>query len=356
MPIVPEQNLQVPESSVVSLAAYARHIQACECNFFGVVNGPKCTYTRGCTSIWTMNQRNWVQYYLAEAQYEIEQVIHYNVGQRWTVDEEQPYTIPMLTNWGYLVSGGVETTADIELASVVDHTADPAVIGPILTTVTDTTTIHVFHPGSDIEIVPSKVTISGGSVTIEIPRCRMVKPSLADNDKAGIGYSTIANFSATVDVKHIYNVDSTPATLVYKQCQTATSCTDEETTACIYVRNAKIGSIQVRSNCSMCGGLYKAKLNYFSGRLYMNSSGNLTRWGRQAQDMIIRLAHAKMPHEPCACDAASEMWKRDREVIIDGFGRPRRGSASPFGPEEGAWAAYVFCNAPGMELVRGAVL
>jgi hypothetical protein len=356
MPIVSEQTLQVPESSIVSLAAYARHIQACECSFFGVVNGPECTYTRGCTSIWTMNQRNWVQYYLAEAQYEIEEVIHYNIGRRWTVDEEHAYASSIITDLGYLISGGVETTADVSIGEAVDHTTDPAVIGPIVTTITDVTTIHVYHPGSDIEIIPSKVTISGGSLTIEVPRCRMVVPTLADNAPAGLGYTTAANFSTTVDIKHIYNVNTTPATLIYKECQTATDCTDAETEACIYVRNSKIGAVQVRPSCVMfCSTLYKAKLSYYSGRLYTDSNGYLTRWGRQAQDSIIRLAHAKMPHEPCSCDAATEMWKRDREVIIDGFGRPLRG-VSPFGPEEGAWAAYTFCNAPGMELVRGAVL
>ena len=357
MPIVPAQDLQVPEASIVSLAAYARHIQACECGFFGVVNGPECTYTRGCREIWTMDQRDWVQYYLAEAQYEIEEVIHYNIGRRWTVDEVHPYENPIITDLGYLVNGGVETTVVVSAAEAVDHTADPAIVGPVLVTFTDVNEVRVYHPSSDIEIIPSNIVITGGFLTITIPRCRMVKPTLADNSTAGLGYATAANFSATVDINRVYNVNSTPATMVYKLCQTATDCEDTETEACIYVRNAKIGSVQVRPSCvvSFCGALYKVKLSYYSGRLYSDSDGYLTRWGRQAQDSIIRLAHAKMPHEPCGCDAATEMWKRDREIIADGFGRPIRG-VSPFGPEEGAWAAYTFCNAPGMELVRGATL
>ena len=355
--VVPAQGLQVPEDSVVTMAAYARHIQACECGFFGVVNGPECTYDNGCSNIWTMDQRDWVQYYLAEAQYEIEEVIKYNIGQRWVVDEEHSYSNPIITTLGYVVSGGVETTADLYLSQAASHATDPVVIGPLVTTVTDVNAIQVYHPGSDIRIVPSKIAISGGSVTITIPRCRMVKPSLCDNSTAGLSYTDTNNFSATVDIKHIYNTNTTPATLVYRSCQTSTECTDTETTACIYVHDATLGIVSVVPNyiTSLCGSMDRVKLSYLSGRLFANEKGYLTRWGRQAQDTIIRLAHAKMPHAPCACDAATQMWTRDREIIVDGFGRSVRG-ISPFGPEEGAWAAYTFCSAPGMELVRGAIL
>jgi hypothetical protein len=356
MPIVPTQETQHPETSIVSLAAYARHIKACECGFYGVVNGPECTYSGGCQTLWSKEQRDWVQYYLAEAQHEIEETIHYFIGRRWVVDEEHAYARRILTNWGYVVSGGVETEAVIASGEAVDHTGDPAIIGPVATTVTDASEIHVYHPGSDIEIIPSSIEISGGQVTVEVPRCRMVKPALVDNSTSGLEYTDTSNFSATVDLKRTYNVDDNPASLVYKLCQSRTSCTDTEAEACLYVRKPKVGSVEVRSDCAtVCGTLYKAKLSYYAGRQMVDANGYFTRWGRQAFTAIIRLAHAKMPHAPCDCEAADEMWARDREVIVDGFGRPRRG-VSPFGPEEGAWAAYNFANAPGMELVRGATL
>jgi len=357
MGIVPAQDLQVPEDSIVSLAAYARHIQACECGFFGVVNGPECTYDNGCSNIWTKDQRDWVQYYLAEAQHEIEEVIHYNIGLRWTVDEEHPYTLPLITTLGYLSSGGVETTESLFHGQVVTHTVDPVVLGPLAVTFTNVNEVRIYHHDSDIRIFPSKITIVAGQMNITIPRCRLVKPDLVDNPEAGLSYATTSNFASSVNILRTYNVDTTPATLVYKLCQTATSCTDTETSACMYVYDAMLGEVSVRTTClaAFCGSLYKVKLNYYSGRQYSDGNGYLTRWGRQAQDTIIRLAHAKMPHAPCACDAATQMWTRDREIIVDGFGRSIRG-ISPFGPEEGAWAAYTFCSAPGMELVRGAIL
>ena len=355
MPIVPTQATANPETSIITLAAYARHIQACECGFFGVVNGPECVYSSGCRAVWTKEQRDWAQYYLAEAQYEIEKQARYFIGRRWVVDEEHNYENPVLTNYGYVHSGGVKTETAIQDGAAVSHATDPATVGPIATTVTDINEIHVYHPGSDLEIIPSSITLSGGAVSFEIPRCRMVKPELQDNPSAGLEYSTLTNFSQTVDVKRIYNTNNNPATLVYRKCQTRTDCTDTEKTACLCVRYPKIGSVAVEPDCLYtCGRLYKVKLNYYAGRRFVDDNGLLHPWARQAQDAIIRLAHAKMPHPACDCDAASEMWARDRNVIVDGFGRYQRGGMTPFGPQEGAWVAWEF--AEDMKLRRGAVL
>jgi len=356
MAIVPEQTLQVPETSIVSLAAYARHVQVCECSMFGVVGNADCVPSADCRTIWTKDQRDWIQYYLAEAQYEIEEVLNYTIGRRWQTDEEHDYEWPIIADWGYVISGGVRTVTTITAGQAVSHVDDPATVGPFATTVTDPREIKVYHPGSDIEIIPSAITISGGAMTISIPRCRMVKPELVDNSTAGIAYDDVNNFSATADVVRVYNVDNNPAELVFQQCQTRTSCTETTQDACIYVRKPLIGSVLVRADCiTACGRLYKARLNYYAGREYADENGYLTSWGRQAQDAIIRLAHAKMPSEPCGCDAANRMWERDRMVVVDSLGRPNRG-ISLFGPEEGAWAAYNFAKAPGMQLYRSAVL
>jgi len=349
MAILGLASLQEPEQSSVTLAAYARHIQACECAFFGVVNAPACTYHSGCRTLWTKEQRDWVQYYLAEAQHEIEEVIHYFIGPRWVVNEEHPYSRTLLTRWGYVISGGVAVDEALAAGATVDYTDEPATIGPLATTVTDVNEVHFYHADSDIEIIPSAVEIAAGMLTAAIPRCRLVLPELADNPTAGLEYADLDNFAEEVDVIRRYNDATNPATLVYPAC---TGCTEREATTCLQVTAPEIGAVRLGS---VSGTPYKVRLSYYAGREFTDSHGRLTRWGLQAQTAIIRLAHAKMPHAPCACDAADELWKRDREVIVDGFGRPRRG-ISPFGPEEGAWAAYAFCAAPGMELVRGGTL
>ena len=62
-----------------------------------------------------------------------------------------------------------------------------------------------------------------------------------------------------------------------------------------------------------------------------------------------------MPHAPCDCDPVTNLWKRDRNVLVDTIGRALRGT-TPFGVEEGAWTAWRFATSPGMRLRKAAVL
>lgn len=357
MPIVPVQSMPVPETSIVSLPAYARHLQVCECAFYGITGGPECVYSGACGKIWTQDMRDWAAYYLAEAQYELEKFIGYFIGRRWVVDERRDVKSRIMTRWGYVVSGGVKQTDIVADSTVVNHATDPAVIGPVATTATDSQELHLYHEDSDIEIIPSAVLIAGGNVTFEVPRCRMVLPSKANNSEAGLSYSNLTNFASAVDVKWEYNVDNNPASLIYQSCNGVANCTDTSVDACIYVHKSRVGSVSVSigSVCSGCGALMGVDLNYYAGRPFTDADGNYTDFARQAQDAIIRLAHSKMPQAPCDCSAADEMWKRDRTVITDAFGKSIRG-ISPFGVMEGAWAAYTFAKSPGMKLYRGATL
>jgi len=348
MPVIPVETEQYPEASAVTLAAYARHIQVCECQFFGVKDAPNCTGT-GCKTIWTKEERDWVQYYLAESQWEIENIIHYPVGKRWITEERHSITYPILTRLGYVISGGTQTESAISAGEAVDHTTDPATVGPIATTVTDAEEIHVFHPGSDIEIDPSAITLSGGFVTIRIPRCRMVKPVHANNPATGWPYANLAYFSATVDVKRIYNTNSNPATIIHQKA--CADCEEETEPVCLNIQKGKIGQVAIGGRC--IPGEW-VDLNYYAGRPLI-TNGVYTAFGRQAQDCIIRLAHVKMPHAPCDCDPVTNLWERDRNVLVDNFGRPLRG-VTPFGVEEGAWTAWRFANSPGMRLRKAAVL
>lgn len=350
MPILPQQTSAFPETSAVSLAMYARAIQVCECQFFGVKNGPDCTAT-GCKSIWTKEERDWVEFYLAEAQWEIENIIHYPIGLRWITNERHTIKHPILTNWGYVVNGGTQAETTIAASAAVNHLTDPATVGPLATTVTDPDEIVVFHPGTEHAIDPSSVTINSGFVTITIPRCRMVKPEYMDNPAAGINYSDLDYFAEYVDVKRIYNYNNNPATLLRQSC--LSNCGEVTGTTCLYVQKGVIGQVALGDNCSICCAEW-ADLNYYAGRPLI-IDGQYTRFGRQAQDAIIRLAHVKMPHAPCDCDPVTNLWKRDRNVLVDTIGRALRGT-TPFGVEEGAWTAWRFATSPGMRLRKAAVL
>lgn len=352
MTVVAVQSALVNEASAVRLAHYSAIVGYPECAFFGV-NREGDKDTGQCREIWTKEQRDMVLKYLAEAQYEIEQEIAYPLsphyigqGQSEEYQDWQPYKRRVVTKFARFIEAGIEATANISLGEAVDHTSDPAVIGPVATAVINEDEIHVYHPGSDVEIDPSSITIAGGNLTIQIPRCRMVTEAQADNPITGLDYTELANFEATVDIKRVYTNTNTQATLVYlKSC---TGCEEETLSGCIYVRDKTVGVLDIQlsgTNNNLCRCQPETiKLHYLAGADVLT---------RQAEDAIIRLAHAKMPSEPCGCEVIKRLWKRDHDIpdVLD-----RERLNCPFGLNNGAWIAWKFAKSPGMKVYRASVL
>lgn len=352
MTIVAAQSALVAQDSAVRLARYAQIIEYPECNFFGV-NNPNISTGFQCREIWTKTQRDMILKYLAEAQYEIEQIIGYPLSPRWIGQgQTQEYTdwqpVPrgnrIITRFARYIEAGIQATSDISLGVAIDQTSDPAVIGPVATTVTDTDEIRVYHPDLDVEIDPSDITISGGNVTITVPRCRTVKQSVADNPVTGLDYTDLSNFETTVDLKRVYNDSSVQAILAYPS--SCTGCTETTLSACFYPRNKRLGILDFQlssgsSNLCGCRGEI-IRLNYKAGADVLT---------RQAEDAIIRLAHAKMPVEPCGCDVVLRLWGRDRNV-------PEVLTAErlncPFGLNDGAWIAFQFAQS--MKIYKGSII
>jgi len=367
--VVPaEATLSTARIGAVPPARYAHIVQTPECAFWGVRRTDDTRYE--CRDIWTKSYRDMVQRYVLEAQEEIEDMIGYLLSPDWVtgvpndggerLTDQQLYRYPLLAKWGYVIAGGVRATETIQAGAVVDHTSDPAVVGPIATTVTDTGEVHVYHPGTESEITPSSVTISGGNLTVQIPRCRMVKAALADNPSDGLDYDDLTNFESTVDVVRVYNDPSTNAVLVWPHsCSTYPNCSCSEytRTACIYVRDSRTGRLDVlqatysggawtssvTGPSNLCGGMPEVvRLYYYAGVQTLT---------RQQEDAIVRLAHAKMPEEPCGCEVSQRLWERDREVPK---ALTREQANCPFGRSNGAWAAWRFAQT--FRLVRGGTL
>lgn len=365
MAIVPAESTLITEDNlVVPLPLYAQIIEQPECGFWGV--NQASTNDDSCQEIWSKSQRDTIRKYLSEAQWEIEDQVHYPLVSKWFADEQHFWTNPAKLTWGHIIEAGIKATDDISIGEAVSHAADPAVIGPVVTTVTDETEIMVFHPGSENKIIPSSVTISAGSVTINIPRCRMVLESLVDNSETGIDYTVTANFEQTVDIKREYNDPSTNAEWIWPhRCTTNCSvsgCTSFTQDACMLIRNNEISSISTqlasfnvtsevwtRSNIQCCPGMPEIiKLNYRAGLDNSNADKGKI---RQAQDAVIRLAHSKMPDEICGCQTFTKMWRRDRNVPVL---ITQERASNPFGLNDGAWIAWQFAKS--LRLVRGAVL
>jgi hypothetical protein len=326
-------------SMAVPLPLYAQTIGVDECAFWGVNTGNQQS---GCSAIWQLDERQLVARYLAEAQEEIERVTGYPLQPTWFTAEIH-YTNPAMLRHSKVNAMGVRATAVIASGTAVDHTADPAIVGPIATSVTSSAEIVIYHPGTTVEITPSEITIAGGMVTIAVPRCRMVTIALSDNDMQGLDYTDLNNFEATVDVARVYTDTTQPGVWVRAAC--THTCTETTSTLCARIQDGPLGLIV--ADTVQCSGLCGCNAHF----MRLNYQAGMTALTKQMTDTVIRLAHTKMPYEPCGCERARSVWGRDRfvpEVIT------AERLACPFGASDGAWLAYRWAIA--QRTVRAGVL
>lgn len=355
MTIVTAQHGLIDEGyNAVRLAKYAQLTQQ-ECAFWGVLD-PSEPVNEACSPILTLKEREQIARYLGEAQDEIEQVCGFPLTARWFTDE-LPFACMVHAKRRKVIEAGIEHVENISLGAAISYVTDPTQVGPIATTVTDASTIHVYHPGTDIEIDPSDVAIVGGQVTIDIPRCRLVDAAHVDNPTAGLAYADVppsatSPFEVTVDVKAIYNESTTQATLVWPHQESAgcsctcgcVTCGEYTHEACMYIRNGETGAIDITyahlvgsvwtATCPcICSSPQLVRIHYRAG---------LTEVTKQAEDAIIKLAHAKMPRPSCGCGILRDRWDADR-LVPDNLTAEQ--AACPFGQSVGAWTAWKFANA-----------
>lgn len=341
--------------SCISLSRYAERIGFDECGFFGVVQSPPGQVHTN-RPLWKRAERTRVAHFLAEAQAEIEQVIRYPLCPTWYADEAHDYTYPLKTKWANVIEVGVMATDDISAGEAVDYTVEPAQIGPVATTVTEADEIRVYYPDSDYELDPTLVQIAGGFVTIYIPRCRLVDPDVWAESET-YDYDDLTNFVGTVDVRRVYNDDSTQATLVWPH-GTSTSycprCAGTTADACAVLVDDEIGELDIIPATYSGGSWTTSSWNCYChvpDRVRVNYKAGLLEITPQAEDAVIRLAHAKMPHSPCNMNPDFWMWQTDRDI-------PRALTRAridcPFGLEQGAWMAYTFAKS--MRIIRGSLL
>lgn len=340
---------------LVPIEEYARYVSYDEGSVLGVRNAPNATHYE-CRDVWSLDQRNYIMHYLSEAQEEIEDQIGYFLVADWVVgqlSDERDYLeryvdtqVPewpinsykrmgtYKARWKHIVKVGVRAVEDIALLESVSHVTDPAVIGPVATTVTDVNEIRVYHPNSDLEINPSEIVISGGMMTISIPRVRMVLESQQDNPAQGWDYNDLTNFESEVDIKRVYTDETGSQAVLH--CTNCGTCDNRLISGCIRVLSAPMGTLDIRSNNLGCScGCTPEKIGFYY------YAGNVTNT-QKAKDMVIRLAHSKMPDEPCGCAIAQRLWERDRktaEIVTPEM------TNNPFGINNGAIVAWQWVKA-----------
>lgn len=333
-PVIPEAHCRA-----INLARYAHIIGYPECAFFGIEHPDAQRYE--CRSLWSQIQREDIDYYLAEAQDEIENVINYPVVPTYIVGEEKKYYGSMTLRWGNLLEVGVEAFATIGLAVPLNQTNDPAV-ATIATTLTNTAGINVYHPGTNEEMFPLSMGITGGVLTVILPRARTVLYSKMDNPPEGLDYNDSSNFETSVDIYYSYTDPSDQATIVsLKRCNNP-PCDNIEESGCVKIRRQDISSVEVvpatftngiwKLSRTCKGEPYRVYLNYLAGNVTIT---------RQLENAIVRLAHSKMPTEPCGCEVTQRLWQRDRH-IPDILTKERLNC--DFGMSDGAWTAWRFAG------------
>jgi hypothetical protein len=347
------EELVFTPNCAVSLARYAKLINYEEAAFWGVIWENQ--YLRGCDPLWSEYQRMTIQNALAEAQQEIEEVVGYPLcptyitgtypdNPRW-FDQQDFKNSKLVTRYPRIIEAGIQAVTILGASEAIDYdlVEGIGVVGPLATDATRTDQIKIFYPDSDRQITPSKITITSGMVTIQIPRYRMVRQEFLSGEDNSIRYENINFFLSSVDVKRVYTDPSTQAVLVRPGCKNGScmgGCNECTQSACIYIRNPFLGVINIApanwdsdldewSTRTICAANYReVRLNYLAG---------VRNPDLKMEMAIVRLAHSKMGRPPCQCDKTGQMWQKD----YDTAGAITRERVNcPFGLSAGAWNAY----------------
>lgn len=348
----------------VSLSRYQQIIGYDECAFWGVTYTGQSEFE--CTQFWSEWMRQSVADALGQAQQMIEDIVNYPLCPTWItgaydtdedpryVDQQIAVGNPIVTRWAKVIQAGVMAESVIDDDATVDYSVEPAVIGPFTTTITDTSEVRVRFPDSDRIITPSRMTYTDGVLTIYVPRCRLVSPDLLDSTgdpNVGLEYTDTDNFTTVVDVKRVYNDPVTNAYLVREHsCNalcTAEGCATATDAACMVIRDPLMGIVEIHPG-SYSSGWTQIDTSYCYNHLRLNYQAGLRTVNRTVENVIVRLAHALMPEEPCGCATTQRLWARDRakpEVLT------REILNNPWGVLTGAFFAYSWATTNA--IVRG---
>jgi len=337
MPVIPAFSAATVNQSSLILARYAQIIRYDENAFFGI--NADDNRDRACRKIWTKIERDMIARYLGQAQIMIEEKLGYPIGQKFYVDEQHHNARWIFSKWSNVQALGIQAISVIATAVALDHTADPATIAATATVVTDPDEIHFYQTGTDVEIYPNLLDISGGFLNASFPRARLVKEAFQDNPENGLSYtdtSVDGPYIQAIDIKRIYIDTSEPGEFVWplgKDCPE--ECEEETEPACGYIRSNLSGVITMlmptEGECPWLGAS-ELRINYAAGKPL----------DPLAEDAILHLAHALMPIPPCpGCDPIAMLWQQDQntpEVLT------RARIDCPFGPNDGAWRAWNYAK------------
>ena len=317
-------------------------VRVCLCSFNGIVRDTdaKCCE---CSSLWSQAFLDALAIALGRAEEMREQELGYHLAPKYINDEEyDDVKYPMILRRKHLIAIGSKKCDTIQLGyplilSVLGVINDPVIVIIAPYAFTDVSEIKVYYHDTDIEIHPSKVTISGGTLTIEIPRCRLLDLAI-DTNCTEPSYDEDRNFVNEVDIKRCYTDPSDGLFKVWSTgccdpCDTAITettelqyprITDKRLSIVKYSPATYASGVWTRVCCSSmtcCADLIR--VSYLSGR----------RSSVMAEMETIALAHTLVPDSFTeSTDMCSGCWMYDRE---------KSDVSTPYGDTRGAVRAWL---------------
>lgn len=308
---------------------------------FNGLNDPDQREDADCDWLWNQSSRDRLAMAILRAEAMRQDELQYHIGVKYIVDEFANYRNPITLNMKHLIEVGVPTVADIETGVALVLGAETAPNDPVVITVASTVSaseVRVYYPGEDYEITPSSVTTDGATLTIRIPRARLVNPDYNDDRADPLSYYENDNFLTTVDVKRFYMDPADACQYVWRNpCWVCTDdCTIKYQEACSRIksmRDLRLSTIYCEPANYASGAWATASWTYSDVPdgiqvSYSSGLGDLLN-----QTLTARLAHTLMPYSPCNCKAVSVIWEEDRDRVPNTW--------TPYGNRQGAIEAWM---------------
>ena len=322
-------------SPALSLDRY-QEIMRLPINAFNGLNKPDDVPQYECSAIWRQSERDYIAEHLAQAEEMRSRELGYYLAPMYESADFE-FGHPLIIDQKHLISIGYRTVEDISIGEAItlsNGTINDPVEIVIATTLTDASEIKIYYPGEDVEIRPSHVSISGGNLTIQIPRARLVDPDLNDDREDHLSYYDDVNFLTSCDVKRVYYNNTQGLYYIWEGWQVSCgSLAEVNQLGWPKIRNARLGIIEhmpatystswAQANWSYCTLPAWIRLYYVSGR----------RASMSTEIETIRLSHTLMPNKPCSCPTVHQYWQED--VIED------ERVYTPYGTRKGAVRAWM---------------
>jgi hypothetical protein len=285
---------------------------------FNGLNLPEEVPQYQCSYIWTQSERDYLATHISQAEEKREQELGYYLAPVY-VDAYYEFDRPLVMDNKYLITLGERSVDEIEMGYVLDHGTspddinDPLVITVPIGDVASLDEVVVLYPGEQVEIRPSHIQANDTTITIRIPRSRLVLPELNDNREDPLSYYNNDNFLSTVDVVRRWYNQLEGMKLIWEGWQGCGGGFDEsEQIAWWRIRDERVGIVDFGPARQVNGNLRLSRPIYGVMPVWLRIRSVSGRRASMNTEMeTARFAHTLMPNKPESCPTVHMYWDED---------------------------------------------